>query len=244
MPAAVRFVHEAPFRERRWGLLALAQYQDGRQRDALDTLHRARAVMVNELGLDPGSDLVALEQAILRQDPSLAVSAALSAPNPVCPYLGLMSYDIRDAGAYFGRDADTAACLERLDATRSSGHRWTIRMRQVVVGTGRRRSGARARRPHGSRWWYPVRARSTPSPLAPGRSPQPCLWSTSARRLFGSEVTESRACRLLRSPCRPFVETGRLVLTFRADRLGDISAYPTFAHLVERGLYLLGPMQS
>ena len=48
LPPAVRLVQEAPFRERRWGLLALAQYQDGRQRDALDTLHRARAVMVNE----------------------------------------------------------------------------------------------------------------------------------------------------------------------------------------------------
>ena len=54
---AVRLVLEAPFRERRWGLLALAQYQDGRQRDALETLHRARTVMVNELGLDPGPDL-------------------------------------------------------------------------------------------------------------------------------------------------------------------------------------------
>lgn len=73
---AVRLLHDAPFRERRWGLLALAQYQSGRQREALDTLHRARSVLVNELGLDPGPDLTALEQAILRQDPSLVVQAA------------------------------------------------------------------------------------------------------------------------------------------------------------------------
>ena len=116
LAAAVRLVREAPFRERRWGLLALAQYQDGRQRDAMDTLHRARAVLVNELGLDPGPDLTSLERAILRQDPSLAVSTALPAPSPVCPYLGLVAYDIRDAGTYFGREAETAACLERLDS--------------------------------------------------------------------------------------------------------------------------------
>ena len=113
---AVRLLHDAPFRERRWGLLALAQYQSGRQRDALDTLHRARSVMVNELGLDPGPDLTALEQAILRQDPSLAVQAALPEPSPVCPYPGLVAYDIQDAGSFFGREADVEACLGHLDA--------------------------------------------------------------------------------------------------------------------------------
>ncbi len=111
----MRLVHEAPFRERRWGLLALAQYQAGRQREALDTLHRARAAMVNELGLDPGPDLTALEQAILRQDPSLAVQAALPQPSTDCPYPGLVAYDIRDAGSFFGREADIAACLGHLD---------------------------------------------------------------------------------------------------------------------------------
>ena len=67
-------VAEAPLRERRWALLALAQYQAGRQGDALRTLHRARTVLVAELGVEPGPDLVALEQAILRQDPSLVVA--------------------------------------------------------------------------------------------------------------------------------------------------------------------------
>ena len=33
-----------------------------------------------------------------------------------------------------------------------------------------------------------------------------------------------------------------LVVAVRADRLGDVSAFPAFARLVERGLYLLGPM--
>jgi DNA-binding SARP family transcriptional activator len=38
-------VDEAPLRERRWALLAVAQYQAGRQGEALRTLHRARTVL-------------------------------------------------------------------------------------------------------------------------------------------------------------------------------------------------------
>ena len=57
-----------------------------------------------------------MEQAILQQDPSL-VAAHLPEPNPVCPYLGLVPYDIGDAEAFFGRDATIAACLQRLADT-------------------------------------------------------------------------------------------------------------------------------
>ena len=107
-------VAEAPFRERRWSLLALTQYQSGRQGEALATLQRARSVLVRELGLDPGSELVALERAILRQDP------ALTAPPPghdvaaKCPYLGLFCYDVADTELFFGREADVAQCVRRL----------------------------------------------------------------------------------------------------------------------------------
>ena len=37
-------------------------------------------------------------------------------------------------------------------------------------------------------------------------------------------------------------DRGRLVVALRADRMGDLSAYPAFARLVERGLYLLSAM--
>ena len=40
---AQKLVTEAPLRERRWALLALAQYRAGRQGEALRTLHLARA---------------------------------------------------------------------------------------------------------------------------------------------------------------------------------------------------------
>ena len=97
----------------RWALLALAQYRSGRQGDALRTLHRARTVLAGELGVDPGPELVELEQAILRQDPSLApATGPRSRVRPV--RTSVWSYDVDDADAFFGRDADVAACLRRL----------------------------------------------------------------------------------------------------------------------------------
>ena len=51
-----------PLRERRWAILALAQYRGGRQAEALRTLERARRTLVEQLGLDPGRELVELQQ--------------------------------------------------------------------------------------------------------------------------------------------------------------------------------------
>ncbi len=65
-------VRAAPLRERRWELLALAQYQTGAQGEALRSLRQLRAVLTQELGIDPAPEMLALEQSILKQDPSLA----------------------------------------------------------------------------------------------------------------------------------------------------------------------------
>ncbi len=143
-------VAEAPLRERRWALLALAQYQSGRQGEALRTLHRARTVLVTELGLDPGPDLVALEQAILRQDPALAVPPAAPDAAAVCPYLGLFCYDIDDAETFFGRDVGDrrvpAPAGERAGCWRSSGRR-DPGSRRWSGPASPRRSCAAGRRP-------------------------------------------------------------------------------------------------
>jgi Bacterial transcriptional activator domain/Novel STAND NTPase 1 len=113
------WVAEAPLRERRWALLALAQYQGGRQADALRTLGRARSVLASESGLDPGPDLVALEQAIQRQDPSLVAAVARNEPSASCPYLGLLPYDVGDSEGFFGRDIEVGECLRRLVTLRA-----------------------------------------------------------------------------------------------------------------------------
>jgi DNA-binding SARP family transcriptional activator len=67
-----------PFRERVRAQLMLALYRDGRQAEALDVYRRAREEFVAELGLELGPALQKLQQAILRQDPSL--DGPLAAP--------------------------------------------------------------------------------------------------------------------------------------------------------------------
>ncbi|MFF2008316.1 BTAD domain-containing putative transcriptional regulator [Streptomyces sp. NPDC058195] len=58
-------VTEHPWREPAWELLARALHRAGRQADALATLRRARAMLVDQLGLDPGAGLQRLETDIL-----------------------------------------------------------------------------------------------------------------------------------------------------------------------------------
>jgi DNA-binding SARP family transcriptional activator/pimeloyl-ACP methyl ester carboxylesterase len=64
-------VREHPFRERLWGHLIVALYRSGRQADALAAYQRARVVLREELGLEPGGELQRLERAVLGQDASL-----------------------------------------------------------------------------------------------------------------------------------------------------------------------------
>ncbi|WP_345428264.1 BTAD domain-containing putative transcriptional regulator [Actinoallomurus vinaceus] len=58
-------VAEHPWREHAWRLLALALYRTGRQGDALAVLRRARTLLVEQLGVDPGPALRELEADIL-----------------------------------------------------------------------------------------------------------------------------------------------------------------------------------
>ncbi|RSN73296.1 SARP family transcriptional regulator, partial [Streptomyces sp. WAC 05379] len=58
---------EHPWRENAWRLLALALYRTGRQADALEVLRGARTLLADQLGIDPGPGLRALEEDILQQ---------------------------------------------------------------------------------------------------------------------------------------------------------------------------------
>jgi DNA-binding SARP family transcriptional activator len=57
-----------PLREASWELLVLGYARSARQADALAALRRVRAVLADELGIDPGPRLRQLETAVLRQE--------------------------------------------------------------------------------------------------------------------------------------------------------------------------------
>ncbi len=69
-------VAEAPLRERRWGQLMLALYRAGRQGEALGAYQRARSLLADQLGVDPGPELRRLEAAIVAQDAALDMPVA------------------------------------------------------------------------------------------------------------------------------------------------------------------------
>jgi DNA-binding SARP family transcriptional activator/WD40 repeat protein len=234
----------APLRERRWALLALAQYQAGRQADALETVRRARQLLADDLGLDPGPDLVSLQAAILRQDPSLLAAAPMSEPSDRCPYVGLVSYDVDDAEGFFGRDRDVVDGLRRLD---TSG---------VLVVVGPSGSGkssllragvAAALQRRGERVEIITPGRQPMAALPPrhlGSGRRPVLVVDQGEEAVTLCHDTAERDRFYAALADRAADGEALVVALRADRLGEVSAHPGFARVIERGLYLLGRMDA
>ena len=65
-----------PTRERLAGQLMTALYRSGRQADALEVFQRTRCQLADELGLEPGPSLKAVQQQVLSQDPALSYPGA------------------------------------------------------------------------------------------------------------------------------------------------------------------------
>ena len=197
-------VAEEPLREHRWAILALAQWRSGLQGDALRSLHEARRTLADELGIEPGPELVALEAAILRQDPALAPGADAIPTATECPYKGLAPYEAGDADAFFGRDDEIAACLRRLDASPllvvagpSGCGKSSLVRAGVVPALAAGRAGRRRVRP---RLRSDGRPRPAPSP-APGTAR--CSSSTSSRRPSPSARPRPDATSAPASPPTP-----------------------------------------
>jgi predicted negative regulator of RcsB-dependent stress response len=99
-------VAEDPLREERWRLLVLALYRAQRQADALSALRRARDVLAEELGVDPGPALRSLEAEVLAQSPALDAPPATVT---VAPEPSAAPGDLVD------RDRETAALRRMVD---------------------------------------------------------------------------------------------------------------------------------
>lgn len=109
---------EHPYRERFRAQLMLALYRSGRQAEGLEVYRRTRALLNDELGLEPGVELQELERAILVQDPVLNMGlggAEVASPSrDVCPYQGLAPFEIGDAEFFFGRERLVEELVGRL----------------------------------------------------------------------------------------------------------------------------------
>ncbi|OBB78043.1 hypothetical protein A5760_22470 [Mycobacterium colombiense] len=108
-------VADAPLRERRWGQLMLALYRAGRQGDALGAYQRARSLLADDLGVDPGPALRRLEAAIVAQDASLDIAVAQHASSVTRAVTFLLT-DIEGSTAAWEADPDAmAVALARHD---------------------------------------------------------------------------------------------------------------------------------
>jgi predicted ATPase/DNA-binding SARP family transcriptional activator len=85
-----RLVAEEPLRERLWRQLVLALYHSQRQAEALAAYDRARTLLSESFGLDPGEELRAIERAVLRQELAPASSAVErhNLPAPLTSFVG------------------------------------------------------------------------------------------------------------------------------------------------------------
>jgi len=108
-----QWVEANPFRERLCEQLMLALYLSGRQAEALDAYRRARTRLSEELGLEPGPRLRALQAQILNQDPSLTPTERAQVQPTAVPN--------GDAETLVEREADLRALGSLLDSVRAGG---------------------------------------------------------------------------------------------------------------------------
>ncbi|WP_202875383.1 AfsR/SARP family transcriptional regulator [Kribbella albertanoniae] len=112
-----------PTRERLRRDLMLAMYRLGRQADALAVYRDGRAVLVDDLGIEPGQELQSVHDAILRSDDSLLLLPPLASREPVAdqrsdeqPRRTVPSQLPAAPADFTGREKEAAALADALSA--------------------------------------------------------------------------------------------------------------------------------
>ncbi|MEV4076470.1 AfsR/SARP family transcriptional regulator [Nonomuraea fuscirosea] len=104
-----------PLRERSWAQLMLALHRSGRRSEALDAFREARALLADELGIEPGPELAELHAALLAGDPALSVRPGAPA------FLGPSCQLPADTSDFVGREAELEVLLTAARARRERG---------------------------------------------------------------------------------------------------------------------------
>jgi WD40 repeat protein/DNA-binding SARP family transcriptional activator len=124
VPELDALVAQEPLRERLHGQRMLALYRSGRQADALEAYRRARAALVDAIGVEPGPELRRLHDAVLRQDPSLGLPDT-TIEQPRAETVRRLSTSVERAAAERARQHaaqdDLASDLVELQAAREGG---------------------------------------------------------------------------------------------------------------------------
>ena len=137
VPEAEGLTRDDPMREEGWRMHALALWSSGRQADALAALRRARATFADELGLDPGPDLVALEEAILTQRTDVLRAAVPASPadTPRPPATAPPPPNNRPgAKTFVGREGELAALMAAAGEAVADGARVALVTGEAGLG--------------------------------------------------------------------------------------------------------------
>ncbi|HEY5986011.1 MAG TPA: BTAD domain-containing putative transcriptional regulator [Streptosporangiaceae bacterium] len=142
VPELRRLLADHPLREELWALLVRALSGAGRQAEALETYARAREVIADELGVDPGAELQRLYQEILNADSTITGSsraapatgpvAAAAAPPPPAPSPAQLPADIPD---FTGRSGQVEAVCQVLSGADAEGSPGAVPV-VLVAGAG------------------------------------------------------------------------------------------------------------
>ncbi|MGH3914440.1 MAG: BTAD domain-containing putative transcriptional regulator, partial [Pseudonocardiaceae bacterium] len=116
LPELFQLVARHPLRERIRAQLMVALYRSGRQSEALEVYRAGRAILLDDLGLEPGDELRRLEQAILNHDECLDLHAPIrtstSGPARGAPASEVPAQLPLDTCSFVGREG----ALTQLDA--------------------------------------------------------------------------------------------------------------------------------
>jgi DNA-binding SARP family transcriptional activator len=107
-----QLIADTPLREHLHALLMVALYRCGRRAEALEAYRRARDMLVEDLGSEPGPELQALHRQILSDDPALIPPPP---PSPAgTPTLAVPRQLPAAVSCFTGRDAELAALASLL----------------------------------------------------------------------------------------------------------------------------------